>query len=1498
LSTATRGGSGRRRWLRWLLAATLLLPLLAAAVPASVLYVPALSRWAVERANVAANELLPAQIDIERVEGRLGSEIVLRGVRIQDHRGEPAVEAQVLRLRWRPWQLLKRSLVIEELHLAGPRVSARIGEDGAFNLVAAFMPAGKDAPQRPPPAERSRKPLRIEVRLVEVQGGSFRLDRGEETLVELSEIRVAADWSLAEGAHNATIGQLRFRPRAPMDIDPIRLSSGPLRLAGSDLFIDGLDLRWRDNRLHAEGYLNDLSSVRPRLRIVAEHLDLGDLSDVLADGDESEVEGLLRGIVTADLLLGGRVEDLNVRGQVAVDGAGSIEIESARVGLAADPLEHEAVLRVDGLSPGAVLTSVPELPSRMTGQLQWRGRGTSLDNLAGNLALRLDRLVYRRLTAAGTRVDASIGEGRISVPQLDAQVAGGRLRGQVEADLNQSRFGADLQLTLPDVGALQAAVDLPAGPGSIELSAAVDGSWAPQLALDGEVALVANHLTVARVPVDSLNLHWDGDLDLRRPSAPRVNGHLQLTADGVQLGTRALEHLRLEAHAEGTEAALELRAADADHLGLDAGGRLDWTQPGEIRWSGQRLDLELFDLDLRSLRPFGVLRSADGIEVTELQLGGFPGTLAVDARYDPSGSVSAAVSLSELDLGLLQRMLPEELALTGRVQGLSIDLNGALASPQMALKGHLNGASIGGKGPADIGFDLRATTPPEPEGEPPRAKLEGHFDIEDLVRLEVNSVPLALNFSGKGKVATLLPDGAWDVDLWSPAVNVDRWSKVLELRLPDHLRRVSVEPMERWLELLDQSLPKPLQSCAVGAHLGWKGTTADPEIVLRLSLRELSAGGETLAADLTALLSGGRLRLERGDLHTDPDSPLAQLELEAPFELGALLVRALGPDGHPAGRAPQVLSELNATLRTSSLPMPMVHTFVPKLRPLEGMLNGTLTLRGPLSGPEAGLEFDVSEASLAGQAIRGFDLEGSVEGGRMRASLSVVPEAGGSLQVRGSATLPLALDGSRGLREMLGVGDLRVDLAGEDVPLAMALAFVDGVEVAEGTFALGGQVRGSILDPRPRLAVSGQGGKVCYEPTGMCYSQLAIDLDLVPRRMTVRALAFDAFPSLRAGVMPPLDQRPGTFSATGTVDLEGFRPRDTQLNFELERFWGFYTPSIKTRFNATASISGVWPELLVDGDVELDDGKIEIGEEDEADTHALMLPENLHVHRSDSERGPGERLLISEEPAEERSSILQTSTLRLRLAVTENVRTIIKLGVLGQSTDAVAALNRLGRIRPDLHLAGEVELVLDRGQATLVGSLKTGRHSKLTVLGRTFELDEDGGLTFVGKPLNTELDLTAIFKSDYGPIAIHVTGPVSEPVIEFESEELDDPADMMSVLVVGKPLDQLGTGEDKTALAQVASGLSGFGTSLAGKVLPVDTVKLDFDESFEAGSAEVGKSFGRRVYVFTRFRWGADEDENVVEGQLDLVLTRGLYLRTTLGDKLQGSFDIVWKTRF
>jgi translocation and assembly module TamB len=179
--------------------------------------------------------------------------------------------------------------------------------------------------------------------------------------------------------------------------------------------------------------------------------------------------------------------------------------------------------------------------------------------------------------------------------------------------------------------------------------------------------------------------------------------------------------------------------------------------------------------------------------------------------------------------------------------------------------------------------------------------------------------------------------------------------------------------------------------------------------------------------------------------------------------------------------------------------------------------------------------------------------------------------------------------------------------------------------------------------------------------------------------------------------------------------------------------------------------------------------------------------------------------------------------------------------------------------------------------------------------GRRFTLQRDGSVRFLGTPdINPELDIHAerLIPNSGVTAKIHITGTPREPQLSLSSDPPLDEADILSLIVFNRSVNELGSGE-RASLAETAGGIaSGFVASSLGKsigkALDVDLFEIttsDPETGETAGGVTLGKQVSDKAFVRFRQQFG---QRSFTEFMLEYQLAKFLRLETRLAPETSG----------
>ena len=1444
-------------------------------------------RAAITEALPRVNELLPGRVELGRYGGALGHHIVLEDITIYDERDVVAAQARRLEVWWSFWDLLRGRVGVSRVELERPELLVEVREDGTVNWVSAFV-APKPAGWVPPPTSPKSSPLVVDVAALEITDATIAVDLRGQQRFEFSGVGLNGSYTLARGRHDIALRSLAVKTDAPWDL-PVATLRAEAVLDDLDLIVDALRLEVDGNVVEVDGRLTQLDRLRfDSLHVKSPGVDLDFLK-------RFSPKSPLQRSVTLELWLDGRLDALSARGEIGGE-LGRIGLSDVLVGLTKTPLTHAATLDIDGFKL-AELLPYAGLPKSVTADIRWAGQGTGLDSLGGDLTVDAGPFAVQGVRLQGHSLRAHLEDGVITAHHRDL-VGGGTVEGDATVWLNEGRFAAQkTTFSRLRLSTLRTITKGGVRDGVASGWVAAQGAWAERpfsLVTDGE--LLVHDLQVPSTSMAQVRAGWT-DLELvLGGGVPSLRGSADVRVQSLRTnGTEQAREIRLHAALAGATAQIETVVTRSSDLIAELDGEVDWSELPTVKLRGDRL--QVLAGTLLAATPegeaFSVKARAGSVQLDRLQLHAGDVRLTAQGMFDPKGPLRAQVRLSGVDLGPtgeLVDVLPllpagpqeqiERLGLAGDLKEVFARIDGSLIEPELELRLTARDLVVSERPP--LALDVAATLGAE--------GLRGEVTLDTLLSLSVEALPASLSFGPGRRPLTLAPDGEWDIELVLPDTSVGRVAG-----------------------LARQDLPDTITSGHYSGGMTWRGTTAAPDIRAALSVADVTIEGRSrgtqdverraLNAKLGATIQEGRLSLPSSFLRTDKEGRILVVEGGAEAPLGEFLLARFGPDADPSAPVPPFRA-LELGLAIKNLPMSLTHVFVPALKPLSGSVTGELRLGGELAAPEATADLRLIGGRAGTQELKTAKVGVTAIGDALSLDVLLEAKLGGQLAAHGGVTFPLR-PGSD-MSTLLDHDDLDVQIAGDGFPIAVLLAFVPNTYDVSGELSLLGVVTGTLRRPVPDVAVVLPDGRLCHEKTWICYENVHLDAAVEPGRFTITDASFKTFPRSRnplaVRTWNKSDKVAGGFTLDGFAELDALSPGYMKFDVELDHMWASSEETMQAQLDGGLSVEGTFPAIRIAGDIDLENVVVDIGHEDIGRSLAPMeLPENLVVHRVTSRRGPGERrpsVIDRGKDPSRRREIVEALDVDVGIHMTNNVNVKLAVGLAGQGPAKV--FNTLGRVEPDLTLKGDVRVLMVQAQPRLEGRIETSRGSKLTALTKKFMLQDGSGVDLIGDPLASQLDFTGVHSTRYGDVRVLVTGSVQNPQIVFESDEFEDQADIMALLVTGKPLSELTAAQGSSAMSGVGAALTGWVSNTFGKYVPVDLLEVDLGEDFSSGSVQAGKAITPWLFVLSRFRWGAEDDENTIEGQVELAFpgTRNLYLEVVIGDKLVGSVELIYKVLF
>ena len=452
----------------------------------------------------------------------------------------------------------------------------------------------------------------------------------------------------------------------------------------------------------------------------------------------------------------------------------------------------------------------------------------------------------------------------------------------------------------------------------------------------------------------------------------------------------------------------------------------------------------------------------------------------------------------------------------------------------------------------------------------------------------------------------------------------------------------------------------------------------------------------------------------------------------------------------------------------------------------------------------------------------------------------------------------------------------RLTLTGAQVAALSQGALTDGT----GEATMEGELGGTVGSPDALLSLRVRDAGFTVPAVGVRYESMQIVARTEGQRAFVERGSLVSRPvrhGLRTNVTsPPLQ-------ITGTVGLENGE-MVPDLRVKLDRSWLMATRTATVRASGTVRLGSIEDRFLLAGQLRVDEGRYVASRDEYVSDAGSQLHPDIRF------TGAPPPALLEEEVAES-ASVPDLFDLDLDLDMGNGV----ELSATVPLTEQAERVARVSDVEVSGELDGNLKVLNRAGDLRLRGRL--GVEGRVNLLTARFEVAQ-GSITFSGDDITSpDVDLGLRRETaSYGTVTARVTGtPEDLEVSELSSDQFQDQQDIISILLMGRPLSQLqsGTGASSSDLVQ------GVLLSVAGNQVEQVLGGNVFDQvSYnQTEGLTVGWALSSNSTLTVSVDPTADLEESA-EAELTILLSRGVEAGIRSGITGSGSAWIIWRTRF
>ena len=690
-------------------------------------------------------------------------------------------------------------------------------------------------------------------------------------------------------------------------------------------------------------------------------------------------------------------------------------------------------------------------------------------------------------------------------------------------------------------------------------------------------------------------------------------------------------------------------------------------------------------------------------------------------------------------------------------------------------------------------------------------------------------------------------------------------------------------------ERLGQSQPRASLSLGlsdVQAGLGLQTLSAELQLVPGPA--EADRPGHQLHLDLTATQTPERRHRLRAQLLAQPERVTAQLqELSVALPLGTWQLARPARVGYRAGgitldrfvlaKSEQPDQQLilrgglattgvqDLQLRLTNCSLDQFTDLLPQEPRLRGRLSAEVQIAGTAEAPSIAASAAVHEGQIAGQAYAGANATAHYQDRTARFQLAFHQDEQHTLHANGS--LPVSLSWAGGFQTAV-LGGLDVAIRSDGLDLAVLNAFSAGAaDDIAGTLQLDLHATGPADTPQLSGSFGLKDGRATVKALGLDVSPISLSASLSPGHIRISQLA------AKAG--------DGSLSGSGLITLTQYWPQTLDLSLTADDWPAVWTHQYRVAIDSQLKASGSLAAPHLGGQINVRQATLR-PELSFLSAQPLHHDETIIVRSSADAPALADEQISHPEHVEADGDTSPVKNLSLDVA-------------LDLGRDA-----RLQHQNANITLGGGLSVSKKRDEAPRLAGVIQLAHGWAGFQGRRFLLNR-GSLTFDRETqLNPRLDILAQYEHDDYVIDALVGGTAETPNLDLRSTPPLEQADILAVLLFGKPASALNKGEEIDLQQEAVALTSGYAAATLGQsvsdALGLDTLGIDLsDLDFSGGQVGFGRALTRKTRISAAQGIGGKQGQEVA---IDYEMTPNLDLRTSADSKGSSSADIIWRKRY
>jgi translocation and assembly module TamB len=212
-----------------------------------------------------------------------------------------------------------------------------------------------------------------------------------------------------------------------------------------------------------------------------------------------------------------------------------------------------------------------------------------------------------------------------------------------------------------------------------------------------------------------------------------------------------------------------------------------------------------------------------------------------------------------------------------------------------------------------------------------------------------------------------------------------------------------------------------------------------------------------------------------------------------------------------------------------------------------------------------------------------------------------------------------------------------------------------------------------------------------------------------------------------------------------------------------------------------------------------------------------------------------------------------------------------------------------------VEMEGDIHILKKRrGNPIIYGTIRTVRGT-LVVAQHEFDLTRGNIMFTGGQQINPELDLVAQRREGNYLLSANIGGTANKPTLKLSSIPELPQADILSVMMFGKPASQLSGGQQKDLQSQAASMAGGYAASQVGQAVAQALGLSDLGVTANSAGVGFGRYLTKNVYVSATQSSSNMRDRRA---EIQYYLTPTINLNTSASTNYGNEIKLQWHKEY